>query len=163
LFVIDRPEYLSHGSPTPASIVGRRAGRGRAGCWPTWSSIRPKKSGCNASPDRPTRITVDGSQHLFAGGEKVIEFPTCNQYRLQGEMFSRAVRRQGPLAIALEDSIAMKAIDPLFVSQKTQGWGEVCRNEKRTGEDSPAPPRNYGLPAGETAGQMAPWPICSAM
>ena len=32
----------------------------------------------------------------------MIEFPTCNQYRLQGEMFSRAVRRQGPLAIALE-------------------------------------------------------------
>ena len=81
---------------------------------------------CNAPPDRPTRITVDDGRDLFGGGEEVIEFPVSNQYRLQGEMFSRAVRGQGPLAMTMEESIHnMRVLDALFASEQTGGWVTV--------------------------------------
>jgi predicted dehydrogenase len=115
-------------------------GDGRQAAWTTSTQLVPTQRftvlgtkgritveiPCNAPPDRPTRITVDDGQDLHAGGEEIIEFPTCNQYRLQGEMFSRAVRGQGPLAMTLEDSIAnMKTLDALFASEETQGWVTV--------------------------------------
>ena len=81
---------------------------------------------CNAPPDRPTRIIVDDGSDLAGGGAEVIEFPVCNQYGLQGTMFSRAVRGQGALAMTLEESIHnMRVLDALFASEATGGWVAV--------------------------------------
>ena len=81
---------------------------------------------CNAPPDQPTRIIVDDGSDLAGGGAEVIEFPVCNQYGLQGTMFSRAVRGQGALAMTLEESIHnMRVLDALFASEATGGWVAV--------------------------------------
>ena len=80
----------------------------------------------NAPPDRPCRVFVDdGSQFANAGAE-TIEFPTCDQYTLQAEHFSDAVRGVGQVPVTLEDAIAnMAVIDALFRSADTGAWESV--------------------------------------
>jgi predicted dehydrogenase len=77
----------------------------------------------NAPPDRPTRITIDSGADLFGGGARIEEFPTCDQYTLQGDAFSRAVLGEAPLGYSIEDAIAnMRVIDALFRSAKSGRW-----------------------------------------
>jgi predicted dehydrogenase len=77
----------------------------------------------NAPIDRPTRITVDSGADLFGGGARVEEFPVCDQYTLQGDAFSRAVRGETPLAYSIEDAIAnMRVIDAMFASAQSGRW-----------------------------------------
>jgi predicted dehydrogenase len=115
-------------------------GDGRQSAWTTSTQLVPAQRftvlgtagflvvevPCNAPIDRPCRIVVDDGRDLVGGGAEVIELPVCNQYRLQGEMFSKAVRGQGQLAMTLEDSIAnMKVLDALFATEETGGWVSV--------------------------------------
>jgi len=66
----------------------------------------------NAPRDRPTRLLLDDGRDVFGGGSAVIEVPACDQYRIQGELFARAVLDKSPVATPLEDSILnMKAIE----------------------------------------------------
>src|ERR1700678_1144769 len=60
----------------------------------------------NAPIDRPTRITIDTGADLVGSGSRSEEFPTCDQYTLQGDAFSRAVLGEAPLEFPLEDAIA---------------------------------------------------------
>jgi len=77
----------------------------------------------NAASDRPTRITIDSGADLFGGGARVEEFPPCDQYTLQGDAFSRAIRGEGPLEFPIEDAIAnMRVIDAAFRSARSGGW-----------------------------------------
>lgn len=77
----------------------------------------------NAPVDRPTRITIDSGADLFGGGARVEEFPVCDQYTLQGDAFSRAVRGEAPLAYSIEDAIAnMRVIDAMFASAQNGRW-----------------------------------------
>ena len=77
----------------------------------------------NAPNDRPTRITIDSGADLFGGGARVEEFPPCDQYTLQGDAFSRAIRGEGPLEFPIEDAIAnMRVIDAAFRSGRGGGW-----------------------------------------
>jgi predicted dehydrogenase len=77
----------------------------------------------NAPVDRPTRITIDSGADLFGGGARVEEFPVCDQYTLQGDAFSRAVRGETPLAYSIEDAIAnMRVIDAMFASAQNGRW-----------------------------------------
>ena len=77
----------------------------------------------NAPPDRPTRITIDNGADLSGGGARREEFATCDQYTLQGDAFSRAVRGEAPLEFPIEDAIAnMKVIDALFRSAQSGRW-----------------------------------------
>jgi len=55
----------------------------------------------NAPPDRPTRIFV---------GDRVEEFAICDQYTIQGDLFSRAVREGGEVPTPLEDSLGNMAV-----------------------------------------------------
>ncbi len=115
-------------------------GDGRQAAWTTSTQLAPVQRftvlgtkgritveiPCNAPNDRPCRIVVDDGRDLVGGGAEVIELAVCDQYRLQGEMFSRAVRGQGPLAMTLEDSINnMRVLDALFASEESGGWVEV--------------------------------------
>ena len=75
----------------------------------------------NAPPDKPTRIFVDEG-----AGIRTEEFGICDQYTLQGDMFSRAVRGQGEVPTPLEDSLAnMVVIEAMFASERSESWVEI--------------------------------------
>jgi predicted dehydrogenase len=77
----------------------------------------------NAPSDRPTEIAIDSGADLFGGGRRIETFPVCDQYTLQGDAFSRAVRDGSPLEFPIEDAIAnMRVIDALFRSAKSGSW-----------------------------------------
>jgi predicted dehydrogenase len=78
----------------------------------------------NSPNDRPTRVLVsDGSG--AAGGVEVLELPPCDQYTIQGDLFSRAVREGGDVPLPLEDSIKnMAAIEAVFRSAESGRWEE---------------------------------------
>ncbi len=50
----------------------------------------------NAPPDKPTRIFVNG---------EVEEFPVCDQYTIQGQLFSRAILENTEVPVPLEDAL----------------------------------------------------------
>lgn len=77
----------------------------------------------NSPGNRPARVLVDDGR-LFAGeSAQAIEFPAVDQYALQAERFSEAVRGVGSLPFPLEDAIAnMSVIDALFRSAESGQW-----------------------------------------
>ena len=80
----------------------------------------------NAPDDRPTRIFVDDGRDVLGSGLEVIEFEPCNQYTLQGDAVSRAIRGEGSVGLSLEDSIAnMRVLDAVFASERSRGWAVV--------------------------------------
>jgi predicted dehydrogenase len=77
----------------------------------------------NAPNDRPTRISIDDGRDLFGGGITEETFPTCDQYTLQGDVFSRSIREGTPVPVPLSDAIKnMAVIEAVFQSAKTGGW-----------------------------------------
>jgi predicted dehydrogenase len=79
----------------------------------------------NAPPDRPTRILVDSTGDLFGSGIRVEEFPVCDQYTIQGDLFSRAIREDGEVPTPLEESLGnMAVIDAVFRSAASGKWEE---------------------------------------
>jgi predicted dehydrogenase len=77
----------------------------------------------NAPPDRPCRIFVDDGRTLSGEGRETIEIPAVDQYTVQGDLFSRAILDDGPVAYPLEDTVAnMKVIEAAFRSEVTGGW-----------------------------------------
>jgi predicted dehydrogenase len=77
----------------------------------------------NAPSDRECRIFVDDGRDLFGGGIETITFPSVDQYTLQADRFSEAVRGVGKAPVPLESSIAnMTVIDALFRSAETKAW-----------------------------------------
>lgn len=74
----------------------------------------------NALPDRPSQIFVD------TGTLRSEEFAVCDQYTIQGDLFSRAVMDGGEVPTPLEDSVGnMAVIEALFASEKSGGWEAV--------------------------------------
>ncbi|MBV9929282.1 MAG: Gfo/Idh/MocA family oxidoreductase [Acidobacteria bacterium] len=77
----------------------------------------------NAPPDRPTRILVDDGSALGGANAETIEFPPCDQYTIQGDLFSRAVREGTGQAAPLEDAVSnMAVIDAVFRSAESGRW-----------------------------------------
>lgn len=77
----------------------------------------------NAPNDRPCRIFIDDGRDLFGGGITVETFPTCDQYTLQGDAFSRAVREGGQAPVPLTDAIKnMAVIEAVFRSAESGTW-----------------------------------------
>jgi predicted dehydrogenase len=77
----------------------------------------------NAPNDRPCRIFVDEGGDLFGGGIFTETFATCDQYTVQGDVFSRAVRERGEVPVSLEDAIKnMAVIDAVSRSAKSGKW-----------------------------------------
>ena len=77
----------------------------------------------NAPPDRPCRIAVDAGADVFGGGIRYEELPVCDQYTIQGDLFSRAIREDGEVPVPLEDSLRnMAVIDAVFRSAESGRW-----------------------------------------
>ncbi len=72
----------------------------------------------NAPPDRPCRMW-----HQHAGGTEEITFEVCDQYTLQGDLFSQAILNNTPVPTPIEDAVAnMQVIDALIQSAKSGAW-----------------------------------------
>ena len=81
----------------------------------------------NAPPDQPTRIFVHDGSDLAGNNPEVIEFPVCDQYTIQGDLFSRAILDNSTQAIPLEDAVQnMAVIDALFRSESGAEWVEIA-------------------------------------
>jgi len=77
----------------------------------------------NAPKDRPTRIFVDDGGELFGSGISTETFPTCDQYTVQGDVFSRAIREGGEVPVSIEDGIKnMAVIEAIFRSAVSGRW-----------------------------------------
>jgi len=78
----------------------------------------------NAPIDKPTRIFVDDGKDLYAGASAVTEsFPICNQFTIQADLFSAAIRDDKEVPNPLEDSICnMAVIEALLRSAETNKW-----------------------------------------
>jgi predicted dehydrogenase len=80
----------------------------------------------NAPPDASTRILIDDGSALDGSGVAVETLPPCDQYTLQGEAFSRAVRGEIPLPYGVEDAVVnMRVLEALFRSEKTGRFEKV--------------------------------------
>lgn len=72
----------------------------------------------NAPSDRPCRLIVD---------DETVDVSPCNQYTIQADLFSQAIRRRGCAPYPLEDSVKnMAVIEAVFRSAESGGW-EVPR------------------------------------
>jgi predicted dehydrogenase len=77
----------------------------------------------NAPNDRPCRIFVDDGGDLFGAGVQALSFDTCDQYTIQADLFSRAIRDGRPAPLPLEDSVLnMRVIEALFRSARSGSW-----------------------------------------
>lgn len=77
----------------------------------------------NAPPDRPCRIFIDDGSDLFGGGIETKEFEACDQYTIQGDLFSQAILEGTEVPTPLEDAVRnMAVIDATFRSAETGKW-----------------------------------------
>jgi predicted dehydrogenase len=77
----------------------------------------------NAPNDRPCRIFIDDGRDLMGGGITVETFPVCDQYTIQGDVFSKAVREGGEVPVPLTDAIKnMAVIEAVFRSAESGVW-----------------------------------------
>lgn len=77
----------------------------------------------NAPPDRPCRIFVDDGSALGGASARTIEFPAVDQYTLQADQFSDAIRGRGTVPVSVDDAVAnMAVIDALFRSADSARW-----------------------------------------
>ena len=77
----------------------------------------------NAPPDQPCRIFLDDGSDLFGAAIQTETFPVCDQYAIQGELFSQAVRGEGEVPVPLENAVRnMAVIDALFHSAQSGRW-----------------------------------------
>jgi predicted dehydrogenase len=77
----------------------------------------------NAPTDKHTRIFIDDGKD-FAGATAVMEsFPICDQYTIQADLFSAAIRENTEVPNPIEDAICnMAVIDALFRSGHSGKW-----------------------------------------
>ena len=60
---------------------------------------------------------------IYDGKVRVEEIPTCDQYTIQGDAFSLAIRENTEVPVPLEDALGnMKVIDAIFRSANNGRW-----------------------------------------
>jgi predicted dehydrogenase len=80
----------------------------------------------NAPADEVTTLLLDDGSKLAGAGAIGETLPACDQYTLQGEAFSRAIRGDLVLPYGVEDAVQnMRVIDALFRSEKSGGWARL--------------------------------------
>ena len=77
----------------------------------------------NAPPNKSTRVLVDDGSDVGGAGIKVQTIPACDQYTIQGDVFSKAILEDGQVPVPLEDAIAnMAVIDAIFRAAESGRW-----------------------------------------
>lgn len=77
----------------------------------------------NAPNDRPCRLSIDDGRDVFGSGLETVELETCDQYRIQGDLFSRAIMDDTEVIYPLEKSVQnMQWIEAIFRSAETGRW-----------------------------------------
>jgi predicted dehydrogenase len=77
----------------------------------------------NAPADRPCRMLVDSGTDLFGTGIDRLELDICNQYTIQGDLFSKAILDNAAVPSPLEDAVKnMACIDAIFRSAESGCW-----------------------------------------
>jgi len=80
----------------------------------------------NAPADRPCRIFVEDAPPGEVPDRRPVEFAVCDQYSIQGDLFSQAARDRKPAPYPLEDSVKnMRVIDALVSSGRSGGWETI--------------------------------------
>lgn len=80
----------------------------------------------NAPPDRPTRAFLDDGRDVFSSGLVTETFDTCDQYSIEGEVFTAAVRGERPVPVSLETAKGnMRTIDAVFTAARENRWVNV--------------------------------------
>ena len=78
---------------------------------------------CNAPPDEACKVFVDNGTDLNGRNIQTIEIEVCDQYTIQGDLFSQAIRENTEPVLSLEDSIMnMAVIEAVFRSAKSSQW-----------------------------------------
>jgi predicted dehydrogenase len=77
----------------------------------------------NAPNNKPCRIFIDDGSDLSGSGIKTEQFPVCDQYTIQGDVFSRAIREDAAVPVSIEDAIKnMSVIDAVVRSAASGKW-----------------------------------------
>jgi predicted dehydrogenase len=81
----------------------------------------------NAPNDRPCRIFVGDATRA---APKIEEFPIVDQYTIQGDEFSRAIRGEREVPVPLEDAIAnIAVIEAIFRAADSGKWEKPEKTE----------------------------------
>ncbi len=79
----------------------------------------------NAIRNEVSRIRIDDGSDLKGAGVRVEEFPPCDQYTIQGDLFSRAILEGGAPPVPLENSVRnMAVIEAVFRAGESGRWEE---------------------------------------
>ncbi|HEY4709336.1 MAG TPA: Gfo/Idh/MocA family oxidoreductase [Candidatus Acidoferrales bacterium] len=77
----------------------------------------------NPSTEEPTQILFDDGGDPSGSGAAIETIQTCDQFTIQGDLFSKAIREAGEVPVPLEDAILnMAVIDAVFRSAETGKW-----------------------------------------
>jgi predicted dehydrogenase len=77
----------------------------------------------NAPTDETTEVLLDDGSKLGDAAAIRETLPACDQYTLQGDSFSRAIRGELVLPYGVDDAVQnMRVIDALFRSEKSGRW-----------------------------------------
>ena len=80
----------------------------------------------NAPATAPCRIFLDDGSSLNGSSAEATTFPILNQYQLQSEAFSRAIRTGAGIENGIEVAVGnMRVIDALFRSADRGGWETI--------------------------------------
>jgi predicted dehydrogenase len=80
----------------------------------------------NAPANGTTDLILDDGSALDGSASLLHTVAECDQYTLQGDAFSRAVRGETPLRWGVDDAILnMRVIDALFASEQSGAWAAV--------------------------------------
>jgi predicted dehydrogenase len=77
----------------------------------------------NAPNDRPCRMFVDDGGDLSGKTISAETFPVCDQYAVQGDLFSRAIRENAEVPVPVSDAVKnMAVIEAAFRSAESGKW-----------------------------------------
>jgi predicted dehydrogenase len=77
----------------------------------------------NVDPATPTEIIIDDARDLYGGGARTERFAPCDQYTLQGDAVSIAIRSGAPFDYPVADAVAnMRILDSLMLSETSGRW-----------------------------------------
>jgi len=75
----------------------------------------------NAPPDRPCIIWIQRGEEIERK-----EFEVCDQYTIQGDLFSQAILNDTPVPTSIEDAVAnMKVLEAIVESERQGKWVTV--------------------------------------